>query len=111
MRMTQSIAEIEEAFAEESAEDRDRRERLYREAEARARRRHAELKAFGLDVHYPDVLADIHARDERDRGRAAAPLVKAEDAILLDTSTLTVEAAVAAAIAAVEPVARARTSS
>jgi len=42
MRMRQSIAEIEQAFVEESVEDRERRERLYREAEARARRRHAE---------------------------------------------------------------------
>ncbi len=42
MRMRQSIAEIEQAFAEETAEDRERRERLYREAESRARRRQAE---------------------------------------------------------------------
>ena len=42
MRMRQSIADIERAFVEESAEDRERRERLYREAELRARRRHAE---------------------------------------------------------------------
>ncbi len=42
MRMSQNIAEIEQAFAEETAEDRDRRERLYREAESRARRRQAE---------------------------------------------------------------------
>ncbi len=42
MRMQQSIAEIEQAFVEESAEDRERRERLYRRAEKRTRRRHAE---------------------------------------------------------------------
>jgi len=42
MRMRQSIADIERAFVEESAEDRERRERLYREVELRARRRHAE---------------------------------------------------------------------
>ena len=41
MRMRQDIAEIEEAFYEEAAADRERRERLYREAEMRARRRHA----------------------------------------------------------------------
>jgi cytidylate kinase len=70
--------------------------------EIRARRRFAELKARGLDVHYADVLADIHARDERDTGRAAAPLVMAADAILLDTSDLDASEAVAAAIAAVE---------
>ena len=56
--------------------------------EVRARRRFAELKARGLDVHYADVLADIRARDERDTGRAAAPLVMADDAILLDTSDM-----------------------
>ena len=70
--------------------------------EVRAQRRFAELKARGLDVHFADVLADIRARDERDTGRAAAPLVMAEDAILLDTSDLDVAAAIAGAIAAVE---------
>jgi cytidylate kinase len=69
--------------------------------EVRARRRFAELKGRNLDVHFADVLADIRARDERDTGRAAAPLVMAEGAILLDTSDLDAEAAVAAAIAAV----------
>ena len=70
--------------------------------EIRARRRHAELKARGLDVHFADVLADIHARDERDIGRAAAPLVMAGDAILIDTSEMSVDEAIAAAVAAVE---------
>jgi len=70
--------------------------------EIRARRRFEELKAAGMDVHFPDVLADIRARDERDTGRAAAPLVQAEDAILLDTSFMGVEEAIAVAIAAVE---------
>ncbi len=70
--------------------------------EVRARRRHAELKARGLDVHFADVLADIHARDERDIGRAAAPLAMAADAILIDTSEMSAAEAIAAAIAAVE---------
>ncbi len=70
--------------------------------EVRARRRFAELKAAGLDVHFADVLADIHARDERDIGRDAAPLVMAADAILLDTSDIGPDEAIAAAIAAVE---------
>ena len=69
--------------------------------EVRAQRRFAELKAAGLDVHFADVLADIHARDERDRNRAAAPLQMAEDARLLDTSDFDAGAAVAAAIALV----------
>jgi cytidylate kinase len=72
--------------------------------EVRAQRRSAELKARGLDVHYADVLADIHARDERDIGRAAAPLVMAPDAVLLDTSDMGVGEAIEAAIAAVEAV-------
>lgn len=70
--------------------------------EIRARRRYAELKARGLDVHFPDVLADIRARDERDTGRDAAPLAMAKDAVLLDTSDLDPDAAIAAAIAAVD---------
>lgn len=69
--------------------------------EIRARRRFDELRARGLDVHFPDVLADIHARDERDTGRDAAPLVMAEGAVLLDTSDLDADGAIAAAIAAV----------
>ncbi|HET9638240.1 MAG TPA: (d)CMP kinase [Allosphingosinicella sp.] len=70
--------------------------------EVRARRRFDELTRMGLAVHYEDVLLDIRARDERDMGREAAPLVMAEDALLLDTSGMDREGAVAAAIAAVE---------
>jgi cytidylate kinase len=57
---------------------------------------------MGLSVHYEDVLLDIQARDERDMGRAAAPLVRAEDAVLLDTSGIGVQEAIAAAVEAVE---------
>jgi cytidylate kinase len=74
--------------------------------EVRAQRRFTELKARGLDVHFADVLADIEARDERDTGRAAAPLLMAADAIPIDTSDMDVPAAIAAAISAVT---RART--
>lgn len=70
--------------------------------EIRAERRFAELRRNGLDVHLADVLADIRARDERDSGRDSAPLRMADDAALLDTSDMTVEAAIEAAIAAVE---------
>jgi cytidylate kinase len=70
--------------------------------EIRARRRYEELNRMGLAVHYEDVLADIQARDERDQGRATAPLVMAGDAVLLDTSEMDVAQAVAEAIAAVE---------
>jgi len=66
--------------------------------EVRARRRQKELQAASYDA----VLAEIRARDERDARRAVAPLVPAADAMLLDTSELSVEQAVAAAIAAVK---------
>src|SRR4029079_9646002 len=52
--------------------------------EERARRRCAELERMGLNAHYDDLLIDIRARDERDSSRAMAPLLMAEDAILLD---------------------------
>ena len=71
-------------------------------AEVRASRRVAELLARGTPAHYPDVLIDIRARDARDEGRAAAPLMRAPDAELLDTSELGVEEAIARAIALVE---------
>jgi cytidylate kinase len=70
--------------------------------ETRARRRADELHARGLQVRYEDVLADIRARDERDSQRATAPLLRAPDADLLDTSALGVEAAVAEALRLVE---------
>ncbi|WP_420139250.1 (d)CMP kinase [Sphingomonas sp.] len=70
--------------------------------EVRAKRRCDELLGMGLDVHLTAVLNDIRARDERDSARSAAPLKMAEDAALLDTSTLTIEQAVAAAIALAE---------
>ena len=66
--------------------------------EVRAERRMRELGQRGMHAHYDDVLADIRARDERDSTREVAPLVPAADAILLDTSTLDVDAAIAEAI-------------
>ena len=70
--------------------------------EVRAARRHAELAERGGEMTVADVLADLQARDARDRDRAVAPLVAAGDAVLLDTSDLSIEAAVAAAVAHVE---------
>jgi cytidylate kinase len=70
--------------------------------EVRARRRFDELTRMNLHVHLEDVLLDIQARDARDSGRAAAPLVMAEDAHLLDTSAIGIEDAATQAIAAVE---------
>ena len=68
----------------------------------RAQRRHAELRARGDDTSYDQVLADIRSRDDRDSSRATAPLVPAIDAAQLDTSFLSIEAAVAKAILLVE---------
>jgi cytidylate kinase len=70
--------------------------------EVRAQRRVRELMGRGMPAHYEDVLIDIRARDERDSGRDTAPLVQAEDAILLDTSDLDVDAAIARAVQLVE---------
>ena len=76
--------------------------------EVRAQRRVRELLERGLPAHYEDVLTDIRARDERDMGREAAPLRQAEDADVLDTTNLDVEAAVAEAIRLVEKRLKAR---
>ena len=69
--------------------------------EVRARRRHAELRSAGSDMTYDAVLADVLERDARDRDRSTAPLKPAHDAVLIDTSTLDIAAATAAAIAAI----------
>ncbi|MDT8759410.1 (d)CMP kinase [Sphingomonas psychrotolerans] len=68
----------------------------------RAQRRHLELRRQGIDVSLDKVLADIRARDERDSHRSEAPLLQAEDAELLDTSFLSIDAAIQRAIALVE---------
>ena len=70
--------------------------------EVRAKRRMGELLARGMPSHYDDVLLDVRARDERDSHRDIAPLKPAEDAIVLDTTDLDVEAAIAEAIRLVE---------
>jgi cytidylate kinase len=66
--------------------------------EERARRRYIELKQSGAAVSEAEVLSDIRRRDERDAGREAAPLRKAPDAYLLDTTNLDIDAAFKAAI-------------
>jgi cytidylate kinase len=66
--------------------------------EERARRRHTELVARGEDVGAEAVLADLRQRDARDQSRAASPLRMAEDAHLLDTTKLDIEAAFFAAV-------------
>jgi cytidylate kinase len=64
----------------------------------RAQRRMDELNAKGMGLTFADVLEDVEARDKRDSERATAPLKPAEDAVMLDTTDLTADAAIARAI-------------
>ncbi len=75
--------------------------------EVRAERRWKQLKGQGEAVGLGDILADIRRRDARDGGRDAAPMKPAPDAVLLDTSEMTIERAADAARRIVEA-ARAR---
>jgi len=70
--------------------------------EVRARRRAAEYNAQGRAIGEAEVLADIFNRDKRDQNRAIAPLKQAQDAHLLDTTHLDIDAAIRAAIDIVE---------
>ena len=71
-------------------------------AECRADRRFRELAEKGMDVTFETVLEDVRKRDDRDRNRVAAPLLPADDAVLLDTSDLNIAQAVEAAVAVVQ---------
>jgi len=64
-------------------------------ADERARRRYKQLIAKGISVTMDSLLRDIRERDARDAGRAAAPLRPADDAVLLDTTELTIDEVVA----------------
>ncbi|MBS7540573.1 (d)CMP kinase [Ancylobacter lacus] len=70
--------------------------------EVRAQRRFRELLSRGEDTTFEAVLDDIRRRDARDSGRAEAPLLRAPDARVLDTSALDVEASWRAALGLVE---------
>jgi cytidylate kinase len=70
--------------------------------EVRARRRWLQLTARGDAIAYEAMLADILRRDERDAGRGSAPMVQADDAVLLDTTDMDIEAAFDAARRIVE---------
>jgi len=59
--------------------------------QVRAKRRTDELRAKGIDTTFEETLADVIERDERDSGRAVAPLRPAADAILVDCSAMTIE--------------------
>ncbi|TKZ22616.1 (d)CMP kinase [Shimia litoralis] len=70
-------------------------------AEVRAERRYLELIGKGTQITRDQVLADVKERDARDMDRAEAPLKPAQDAVIVDTSTLEIDAAIAQAIAAI----------
>lgn len=70
--------------------------------QVRALRRFGEMEARGEDISYAQVLADIIARDERDAGRGAAPMKRADDAHLLDTSEMDIKSVFKAAVAMIE---------
>lgn len=69
-------------------------------ADERAARRQGQLRQLGIDVNIQSLLRDIRERDARDAGRAAAPLKPAVDAAVLDTTNMTIDAAVAAVLSA-----------
>ena len=75
---------------------------------ARAERRFREMQAAGRSVSLAEISAELELRDARDRTRVQAPLVAASDAVLLDTSDLGRDAAIAAAIRIAEEAPKAR---
>ena len=70
-------------------------------AEVRAERRFKELLIKDADVTLAYVLEDIKIRDARDAGRDVAPMTAADDAVVLNTSELTIDQAIAAAVAVI----------
>jgi len=60
-------------------------------AEARAERRFNQLQRNGVDVNMAELVSDIKARDDRDTQRATSPLRPADDALVLDSTSLTIE--------------------
>lgn len=71
-------------------------------AEERAQRRYNQLQAKGLEVSIDHLLSEIQERDYRDRNRAVAPLRPADDALVLDSTELSIEEVVAQAIQFIE---------
>ena len=59
--------------------------------EVRAQRRFKEFQAKGIDTDFATVLADVKARDERDASRATAPMKPADDAVIFDTSLMSID--------------------
>lgn len=71
--------------------------------EERANRRYRQLKDMGLDITSETAQEDVTTRDNRDKSRAVAPLKKAEDAIILDTTDKTAEQVVADILELIQP--------
>jgi len=71
-------------------------------AEERATRRLKQLQGKGLDVKFDDLLSEIQERDDRDRNRPVAPLRPAEDALLLDSTTMSIDEVVEKALQYIE---------
>lgn len=59
--------------------------------EERAQRRMPQLQKSGIDVNFERLLSEIKERDDRDRNRAIAPLVPAADALVLDSTSMSIE--------------------
>jgi cytidylate kinase len=76
--------------------------------EVRAARRLEELRARGLEASYEATLSEIRSRDAQDTGRAHAPLRKADDAVLLDTSQLDEDQVLEALLELARPLTRLR---
>ena len=70
---------------------------LFRSQE-RAERRHKQLKDKGVSVNFEDLLREIMARDARDAQRTVAPLKPADDAVIIDTSGIGIDAVVASVL-------------
>lgn len=71
-------------------------------AEIRAERRYNQLKNKGLDVNFRALLANLEERDARDKARAVSPLVPAEDALIIDSTNLSIEEVLAKVLSEVE---------
>ncbi len=107
----QALVEKQQAFAEDPGgavldgrdigtvvcPDADVKLYVIASPEVRAERRYNEILARGNDAELAQILSDIKVRDERDMARADSPLKPADDAHLLDTSKMTIEAAFEAA--------------
>ena len=71
-------------------------------AEERAQRRYKQLQDKGFDVNFERLLTEIRERDDRDRNRAVAPLKPAEDALVVDSTSMTIDEVLATVLAYAE---------